>query len=263
MQRGVMPPVPTSRRSSDDATMLVRPRMDDDIESLCKLIRRVHLRDGYPVKLQSDVRSFIVTSNCHAAWVAEACGSLVGHVSLHTVWSDAVAALAWRARLPARSTGRSLPAICRAREPRRRHRRGALRCGGQGREGAVIASGPRRRDVLRPGDPALRGGQLGAPRHGVAGDARRRADRRTRLRRPRQLISRSRWTTGTRRFGAPDPGAVAHGRRPRRSMTRLGRGTPSTGRCRRTGESRPRPGDHVQNHTAVAERMCFGQGGDK
>jgi GNAT superfamily N-acetyltransferase len=68
--------------------------MDDDIESLCKLIRRVHLRDGYPVKLQSDVRSFIVTSNCHAAWVAEACGSLVGHVSLHTVWSDAVAALA-------------------------------------------------------------------------------------------------------------------------------------------------------------------------
>ena len=37
---------------------------------------------------------FIVTTNCFQAWVAVRDGQVVGHVSLHTVWSDTVARLA-------------------------------------------------------------------------------------------------------------------------------------------------------------------------
>ena len=72
----------------------IRPRHDSDVVRLCELVRVVHAVDGYPVLLQDDVRSFVVTENCLAAWVAELHGEVVGHIALHTVWSDEVAELA-------------------------------------------------------------------------------------------------------------------------------------------------------------------------
>ena len=74
--------------------MAVRVRASTDLERLCDLVRLVHAADGYPVFLQDDVCSFIVTDNCLAAWVCELDSAVVGHVALHTVWSDEVAHLA-------------------------------------------------------------------------------------------------------------------------------------------------------------------------
>jgi GNAT superfamily N-acetyltransferase len=74
--------------------MPVRARRDVDVDRLCDLVRAVHAADGYPVLLQEDVRSFILTNNCLAAWVCELQGQIVGHVALHTIWSDEVAQLA-------------------------------------------------------------------------------------------------------------------------------------------------------------------------
>ena len=81
--------------------MVIRARRSDDIVALCDLARVIHETDGYPVLLQDDVRSFVVTGNCLAAWVYEQDGRIVGHIALHTVWSDVVA------RLAATSLGRT------------------------------------------------------------------------------------------------------------------------------------------------------------
>jgi GNAT superfamily N-acetyltransferase len=74
--------------------MQIRVRVNADLERLCALLRLVHAADGYPVVLQDDVRSFIAPENCLAAWVCELDRAVVGHVALHTVWSDEVACLA-------------------------------------------------------------------------------------------------------------------------------------------------------------------------
>ena len=74
--------------------MLLRSRTGNDVEALCDLVRLVHEADGYPVVLQADVQSFIWTENCLAAWVCELEDRIVGHVALHTIWSDEVADIA-------------------------------------------------------------------------------------------------------------------------------------------------------------------------
>src|ERR1700694_2955361 len=74
--------------------MLVRARRSADVGRLCDLVRVVHATDGYPASLPADVRSFILSENCLAAWVCELHGQLVGHVALHSIWSDEVARLA-------------------------------------------------------------------------------------------------------------------------------------------------------------------------
>lgn len=84
----------------------VRARHARDIDVLCDLLRSIHASDGYPVRLQNDVRSFILTENCLAAWVSEIDATVVGHVALHTVWCDEVAALACAA------LGRPRSGIC-------------------------------------------------------------------------------------------------------------------------------------------------------
>jgi GNAT superfamily N-acetyltransferase len=75
-------------------SLVIRARHDDDIDRLCDLARSIHASDRYPVMLKEDVRSFVVTENCLAAWVCEIDGIVVGHAALHTVWSDEVASLA-------------------------------------------------------------------------------------------------------------------------------------------------------------------------
>jgi len=74
--------------------MLIRTRRSTDTERLCDLVRVVHVADRYPVLLQDDVRTFLITENCLAAWVCELHGEVIGHVALHTIWSDEVAQLA-------------------------------------------------------------------------------------------------------------------------------------------------------------------------
>ncbi len=74
--------------------MAIRARNRNDLDAVCDLVRVIHETDGYPVVLQDDVRSFVVTTNCLAAWVCEQDSRIIGHAALHTVWSREVAELA-------------------------------------------------------------------------------------------------------------------------------------------------------------------------
>ena len=76
------------------AAVMIRPRGEGDIDALCEVVREVHRLDGYPVVLQDNVREFVLSANCLAAWISEIEGCIVGHIALHTVWSDEVAELA-------------------------------------------------------------------------------------------------------------------------------------------------------------------------
>ncbi len=77
--------------------MLVRGRSEADLDSCETLLRAVHEVDGYPVRLPAEARTFLVTQDELAAWVAEAEGQVVGHVALHAGCSPATLDVACQA----------------------------------------------------------------------------------------------------------------------------------------------------------------------
>jgi GNAT superfamily N-acetyltransferase len=105
-------------------SLVIRVRHDSDVEPLCDLVRSIHETDGYPVVIQDDTRSFILTENGLAAWVCEIDGRVAGHVALHAVWSDEVAFIASAAlELPRTRLG----AVSRLFVDRTARRRGIAR----------------------------------------------------------------------------------------------------------------------------------------
>ena len=65
-------------------TVLVRPRLDQDLAELVKVAARVQEVDGYPAYLpDNDFHRFLTRPTALAAWVAEADGRAVGHVALN------------------------------------------------------------------------------------------------------------------------------------------------------------------------------------
>jgi GNAT superfamily N-acetyltransferase len=56
-------------------TVLVRPRVDSDVDQVVRLAALVQATDGYPGRPPSDVRTFMFYS--------DALGAIVGHVALH------------------------------------------------------------------------------------------------------------------------------------------------------------------------------------
>jgi GNAT superfamily N-acetyltransferase len=70
--------------------VIVRERTEGDLDVCEAIARTVHEKDGYPVYLPGDLRSFLASSDALGAWVAEIGGSVVGHVALHRRSSDAV-----------------------------------------------------------------------------------------------------------------------------------------------------------------------------
>ena len=74
--------------------MLVRRRTEDDLDQCIGLAAAVQARDGYPVHLDTDLRSFLVTDDARATWVAEHDGHIAGHVALHRHTLPAVLAIA-------------------------------------------------------------------------------------------------------------------------------------------------------------------------
>lgn len=68
----------------------VRPRILDDLAACESLARAVHRHDRYPIALEDDVREFLAPSSQLAAWVAEHCSVVVGHVALHSPTSGAM-----------------------------------------------------------------------------------------------------------------------------------------------------------------------------
>jgi GNAT superfamily N-acetyltransferase len=74
--------------------VLVRPRTDADLDECVRLAEVVHDRDGYPVYLATDLRTFLAAPDAVAAWVADDEGRLIGHVALHRQTIPAVMVIA-------------------------------------------------------------------------------------------------------------------------------------------------------------------------
>ncbi|MFK0171138.1 GNAT family N-acetyltransferase [Streptomyces sp. NPDC090306] len=70
----------------------VRPFEDDDLAGAAEALTAVHASDGYPVEGIDDPKAWIRSADVLAAWVAEADGQIVGHVSVMRAYGeDAVA----------------------------------------------------------------------------------------------------------------------------------------------------------------------------
>jgi GNAT superfamily N-acetyltransferase len=75
--------------------VIVRPRLEEDLDALAIMAAEVQQRDGYPVRFSLDLRAFVETPGALAAWVAEDNrGAVVGHVALNPRSSPPVVARA-------------------------------------------------------------------------------------------------------------------------------------------------------------------------
>ncbi|MGA3215583.1 MAG: GNAT family N-acetyltransferase [Acidimicrobiales bacterium] len=86
--------------------MLLRERLESDLEA-CELIARaVHEVDRYPTYLPEDLRVFMATPDALGAWVLDQDGEIVGHVALRPASSPPVMDMASEALgLPADRLG--------------------------------------------------------------------------------------------------------------------------------------------------------------
>lgn len=69
--------------------MHIRPRRDDDLQHLVRVLRRTHDEDGYPAHWPDDPTVWLTPPGHLAAWTAWSSGSVVGHVGLAVPDSDA------------------------------------------------------------------------------------------------------------------------------------------------------------------------------
>ncbi|MGL5828731.1 MAG: GNAT family N-acetyltransferase, partial [Angustibacter sp.] len=60
----------------------IRPRTDDDLPALARVLVKVHATDGYPVEGVDDPLAWLDLPNAIGAWTAELNGQPVGHVAL-------------------------------------------------------------------------------------------------------------------------------------------------------------------------------------
>src|SRR5258708_4631099 len=63
--------------------VIVRPRIDADLDRCVELVNVVHALDDYPPRWWDEGRDFITSASQTAAWVAEEGDQVVGHVALH------------------------------------------------------------------------------------------------------------------------------------------------------------------------------------
>jgi len=61
---------------------LIRPRTDDDLPALAKVLVEVHAVDGYPVEGVADPIAWLTLDNLVGAWTAELDGKPIAHVAL-------------------------------------------------------------------------------------------------------------------------------------------------------------------------------------
>jgi GNAT superfamily N-acetyltransferase len=89
-----------------NGAVLIRSRRDDDLRSCGDVLRQVHGLDGYPRYLPGDLMEFLDPPEAYGVWVAEADGTVVGHVALVPRSSQAVMDIATAALgLPESSLG--------------------------------------------------------------------------------------------------------------------------------------------------------------
>lgn len=61
-------------------SVVIRPRIEEDIPALADVLVRVHAKDGYPVEGVADPEAWLRSDRMLGAWVAEVDGEVVGHV---------------------------------------------------------------------------------------------------------------------------------------------------------------------------------------
>jgi len=77
---------------------MVRPRRPEDLERCVALLREVYDADGYPTVWPADPAGWLAGRRALGAWVAEADGALLGHLTL--LGTDVTRAHSqWRAAL--------------------------------------------------------------------------------------------------------------------------------------------------------------------
>jgi ribosomal protein S18 acetylase RimI-like enzyme len=64
-------------------TIVVRPRVDADVDELVRIAARVQQSDGYPGRRPRDLRSFLYSADSLLAWVAQDGSAIAGHVAIH------------------------------------------------------------------------------------------------------------------------------------------------------------------------------------
>ena len=67
--------------------VIIRPRRNDDLPALVRVMRAVHDADAYPTIWPEDALTFVATTHPLGAWVAELQGQPVGQVLLCAVGS--------------------------------------------------------------------------------------------------------------------------------------------------------------------------------
>lgn len=60
---------------------IIRPRRDDDIPALARVLVEIHQRDGYPVEGVADPEAWLQLTKPIGAWTAELDGQPVGHIA--------------------------------------------------------------------------------------------------------------------------------------------------------------------------------------
>lgn len=63
------------------AEATIRPRRDEDLPELARILVEVHAHDGYPVEGVTDPEGWLRLANPIGAWVAELDGQPVGHAA--------------------------------------------------------------------------------------------------------------------------------------------------------------------------------------
>ena len=64
--------------------VVVRPRVDADMDECVRIAASVQQTDGYPGRPPRDLPAFLDPSDALSAWVAEYDGRIAGHVALHS-----------------------------------------------------------------------------------------------------------------------------------------------------------------------------------
>ncbi|WP_328988769.1 GNAT family N-acetyltransferase [Kribbella sp. NBC_01245] len=64
------------------SSVLIRPRVDDDLPACVEILRKVHDTAAYPLNWPNDPTAWITPDDALGIWVATADGQIAGHVAL-------------------------------------------------------------------------------------------------------------------------------------------------------------------------------------
>lgn len=73
----------TDGRRDPNRSSAVRRLVNQDFDELVRIADVVQKTDSYPGRRPHDLRTFLVSDDALAGWVAECDGAIVGHVALH------------------------------------------------------------------------------------------------------------------------------------------------------------------------------------